>query len=426
MISVILLAWGSSSRFWKNKLKALLWWVPVFLYSLLKFHKREDISEIIIVSSENEIEDYKILQKQFPKIKFVVKWWIERQFSVQNWLEKVSWEFVLIHNWANPLVTDKEIDEVILNTKKYWASVVWKKVKNTLKKVDENWFVISTIPREDIFEVQTPQWLKTEKFKELVEKNSHPVIAKRHDEAIQWNNNSTCHPELVSGSEKIVINWNKNNKIDSEINSEWQGVSTDDVSFFEKENLPVKIVESSEQNFKITTQEDLKKAESFVRQNTRIWFWHDSHKIIENKSWNWMILWWIKISNDLEFEWNSDWDVLIHAICNGIWTAIWEWSLSIYSDKMCKDWITNSMEYLKHIVNKMTKKWYSIWNISASIEWAKPKLEKHIPTMKEEIAQTLFCTTFQIWIACTTWEWLTSFWKWEWLQVFCNVILKKV
>lgn len=380
MISVILLAGGSSSRFWENKLKALLWWIPVFLYSLLKFHKRGDISEIIIVSSKSEIEDYKILQKQFPKIKFVVEWWKERQFSVQNWLKKISWDFVLIHNWANPLVSDWEIDEVILNTKKYWASVVWKKVQNTIKKIDENWFIISTISRENICEVQTPQWLEVKKFRELIEK--------------YWNN-----------SKKIF---------------------TDDVSFFEEENLPVKIVKSSEKNFKITTKEDLKKAETFVRQKIRIWFWHDSHKIIENISWNWMILWWIKISENLEFEWNSDWDVLIHSICNAIWTGIWQWSLSLYSDEMCKKWIKNSEKYLEFIVKEMQKKWYCIGNISASIEWKKPKIEKYIPEIKENLAKNLFCTSFQIWIACTTWEWLTSFWKWEWMQVFVNVILKKI
>lgn len=405
MVSVIILAWGSSSRFWENKLKTLLWWVPVFLYSLLKFHKRDDIWEIIIVSNSSDISDYELLQRDFPKIKYVVEWWCERQFSVKNWLEKVSWEFVLVHNWANPLVTDEEIDNIIFATKKYWAAVVWRKAKNTLKKVDENWFVVNTVSRHDIYEVQTPQGLKTDKFKELV---SEYIIQ--------------------SKAKNTVVNENFHS-LPSALNPEPPALFTDDVSFFEKAWLPVKIVEASEQNFKITTKEDLKKAQCFVRQEIRIWFWHDSHRILERRkeegeSWKWLILWWIKISDDLEFEWNSDWDVLIHSICNAIWTAIWQGSLSLYSDKMCKDWITDSMEYLKHIVQEMRDRWYSVWNLSASIEWARPKLERHIPAMKEKISKALWCSTFQIWIACTTWEWLSSFWKGEWMQVFTNIILK--
>ena len=375
MISVILLAAWSSIRFWNvNKLKALLWWIPVFLHSLVKFYKHPQINEIIIVTSEKEIDDYRLLQKTFPKIKDVVIWWKQRQESVKKWLDKVNNEILLIHNWSNPLVTDLEIEQVIKNTQEYWACAPWLKAINTLKKVDEEMMIKETIPREDIYEVQTPQWVNVKTFRKLVNKKSVKTF-------------------------------------------------TDDVSYFENANLPVKIVLASENNFKITNPSDLLKAENIVRKDLIIWIWHDSHRLIKwDKP---LIIWATEINSDYYFEWNSDWDILLHALCNAIWTAIWEWSLSLYSDKMCKMWQTNSIEYLKHIYKEMKNKGYQIWNLSISIEWKEPKLESFIPKIKENLAKNLECTVFQIWIACTSWEWLTSFWKWEGMQCFVNLILRK-
>lgn len=384
MVSAILLAWWLSNRFWWNKMKALLWWVPIFLHSLIKFYKNPLITEIVIVAKEEEIEDYKLLQKQFPKIKHIVAWGEERQDSVSKWIEFVSNEVTLIHNWANPLVTDNEINDIINATKEYWASAPWLKSKNTLKTVDEHWFVIKTIDRNYVWEMQTPQWINTDKFRKLLE------------------------------------------------NQEWNTVFTDDVSFFEYAWLPVKITQASEQNFKITTQEDLIKAQSFIKQDLRIGIGHDSHRFYEQgkrreeTKQNSIILWWVQILSDKTIDANSDWDVLIHTICNAIWTAIWEWSLSLYSEEMCKNWITDSSEYLKHIVKSMKSKWYVIWNVSASIEAREPKLEKYIPIMKEKLSELIECSTFQIWIACTSWENLTDFGRGLWIQCFVNVILKKI
>ncbi len=380
MVSVILLAAWSSTRFWDwNKLKSLLWWVPVFLHSLAKFYKHPEINEIVIVSTKEEIQDYTLLQKTFPKVKEVIIWWKLRQDSVEKWVEKVTNDIVLIHNWSNPWVSEKEINDVIKWSKEIWACVPWSLVVNTLKQASKDWLIKKTIPRDDIYEVQTPQWVNTKTFKTLI-----------------W---------------KV-----KNEKWKSKI-------FTDDVSYFEEANLPVKIIPASQSNFKITSKQDLDKAQVFVKQELLIWIWHDSHKLI---LWNKpLTLWWIVIESDLHFEGNSDWDVLIHAICNAIWTAIWEWSLSLYSDKMCKDSISDSSKYLEHIIKEMKSRGYIIWNLAATIEWKNPKLEKHIISIKENLSKYLECNPYQIWIACTSWEELTSFWKWEGLQCFVNIILKK-
>jgi len=313
--------------------------------------------------------------KDFPKIKHVVPWGKERQDSVRNWIEKVTGRITLIHNWANPLVGKEEIDAIILAAEEHGTAVVGQKAINTLKQVDENWFVIRTVPRHDIYEVQTPQAVTTEVFRKAMEKWSHETL-------------------------------------------------TDDVSFLERENLPVKIVPSSSRNFKITVQDDLDKAESLINKKQLIGIGHDSHKFTDQQKT--LHLGGIEIACWFWSEGNSNWDALIHAMCNALWTAIGEWSLSLYADKMCKgEGIKDSREYLKHIFKKVQERGYEIGNIACTIEAAKPKLEVHIPKMKEVLSDILGCSSFQIGIACTTWEWLTDFGKWLWLQCFVNLILIK-
>lgn len=378
MFSLILLAGGVSSRFGGgDKLKSLLGWIPVFLHSLARFYRVKDITEIIIVANESSIGDYELLQKDFPKIKHVVKWWAERSDSVRNWMDYVSNDYVLIHNWCNCLVTEKEIDSVMQCTVEYWASCPWKKVVNTVKKVWMDNLVITTVDRSDLYEVQTPQWVNAKQFKLLLRKH------------VSWT-------------------------------------FTDDVSYFEREWLPVKIVEASDQNFKITTTNDLVMANAMHKQDLLCWLGHDSHRFLDcADEYKPLIIWWVEITKELSFEANSDWDVLIHSLCNALWTSIGGWSLSLYADQMCSIWEKSSEAYLAYILNKVNETWYIIWNISISLEWKRPKLEKFIPLIKEQLAKLLGISTYQIWIACTSWEELSDFWKGKWLQCFTMLTLKK-
>jgi len=374
MVSVILLAWGNGTRFGSDKCKALLAGKPVFLHSLQTFHDHNQIKEIIIVAKQEETKDYKTLKTNFPKIKKVVEGWSKRQFSVRNGIQKATQDITLIHNWANPLVSSKEISQTIQATKKYGAAVVGYPAINTLKKVDKNGLVIQTVPRKDIYEVQTPQGVITTKFKKLLTNNSSLV--------------------------------------------------TDDVSFFEHANLPVKIIPCSPNNFKITHPADLTKAESLLNPQIKIWIGHDSHRIDQSKKF--ITLGWIQINCRFGLEGNSDADVLTHSICNAIGTAIGQGSLSKYSDPMChQEDITDSSEYLKHIFSEAQKLGYEIGNLACTIEAKKPKLEKHIPTMKKILSQILNCTTLQIGIACTSGEELSTFGKGLGIQCFAHILLTK-
>ncbi len=148
----------------------------------------------------------------------------------------------------------------------------------------------------------------------------------------------------------------------------------------------------------------------------------DSHRFIEGKP---LVLGGKTISNHPGFDANSDGDVIYHALCNAIGTAIGFGSLSKYADKMCKDGTTDSSKYLEHIFTKVKEKSLKINNISISIECKTPKIEPLVEVFKQNIAKVLETKPENIGISATSGEGLTDFGKGLGIQALCIVSLVK-
>ena len=93
-----------------------------------------------------------------------------RQESVYKALQKVTSDFVIIHDGARPIITKEIISEVIEKTKNLGAVSVMTKTTDTIKEVDENGKIIRTIDRSKLYNTQTPQAFKTSTIKEVHEK----------------------------------------------------------------------------------------------------------------------------------------------------------------------------------------------------------------------------------------------------------------
>ncbi len=155
----------------------------------------------------------------------------------------------------------------------------------------------------------------------------------------------------------------------------------------------------------------------------RVGIGQDSHRFEEGKP---LILAGKTIANHIGFSANSDGDVIYHSICNAIGSAIGKGSISTYADKMClENKITDSSEYVKHILNSAKEKGFSVNNISISIECKTPKIEPIVTDLKKNISQLLEISEEQVGITATTGEKLTSFGKGEGVQVFSIVSLVK-
>lgn len=120
---------------------------------------------------------------------------------------------------------------------------------------------------------------------------------------------------------------------------------------------------------------------------------------------------------------NSDADVVLHALCNSISSISGETILGPVSDKMCKEGITDSAEYLKVALKSLST--YKITHVSISLECLKPKINPKIPEMKKKIATLMNLMPEDIGITATTGEGLTDFGKGLGIQAFSVITVIK-
>jgi 2-C-methyl-D-erythritol 4-phosphate cytidylyltransferase len=216
-VAVILLAGGIGSRMQTPMPKQflLLKSKPLVFYSLDLFLSLSIVHEIIMVC---EPQYRHLLSSVADSIKFAEPG-PRRQDSVYNGLQLVNkeTEFVCIHDCARPLITKDIVLNVMEAAFKYGASVAGVPLKFTIKEVDSDNFVTKTPDRSTLWEIQTPQMMRTELLKRGFE---------------------------IAFDQKLTV--------------------TDDVSLVEIAKHPVKIVESSYSNIKITTPDDLLLAEKLL------------------------------------------------------------------------------------------------------------------------------------------------------------------
>ena len=193
---------------------------PILAYTLETLERSDYISGIIVaVSQGRKKEALKIAKKyNIKKLKRVVIGGATRFKSVFNCLKYVDsdTDYVLIHDGARPFLTEDIIRRVILEAKKVGAALAAMPTTSTIKKVGKNLDVLSTPPRKELWEAQTPQAFK---------------------------------------KEVIVKAYNKNKKIKA----------TDDAMLVELLGKKVKMVKGSYRNIKITTREDLELAKLLIK-----------------------------------------------------------------------------------------------------------------------------------------------------------------
>lgn len=202
---------------------------PVIYYALKAFQDSSFIEEIILVAGKGE-EAYcrtEIVERfRFTKVKKIVEGGKERYHSVANALKVTEGTgYVFIHDGARPFLSAEILLRAYDAVKEHHACVVGMPVKDTIKIVDKDCFAENTPNRETLWQVQTPQVFTIALAKEAYE-------------------------SLLIKEEELKA----------------QGIRiTDDAMVVETLlRHPVKLVEGSYQNIKITTPEDLQIAETFL------------------------------------------------------------------------------------------------------------------------------------------------------------------
>ena len=133
--------------------------------------------------------------------------------------------YVFIHDGARPFLTEAILEATYREACRHRACVAAVPVKDTIKIADKDGFVVETPDRSHLWTVQTPQVFEASLIAE-----AYRMLFRRQAEA---------------GAVPV----------------------TDDAMVLESMlGIPVKLVEASYKNIKITTPEDLQMAEVFLHQ----------------------------------------------------------------------------------------------------------------------------------------------------------------
>lgn len=162
--------------------------------------------------------------------------------------------------------------------------------------------------------------------------------------------------------------------------------------------------------------------------NFRIGLGQDSHPVkkVTGKNNNPLKLGGVLISEEIECLAESDGDVIIHALCNALNTAVGYGSLSLYATEMCRLGIRDSREYLKKALLLVKDKGYRVSNISISVETNAIKLEDYREKMQKVLSAIMEIKNDEVGISFTSGEGLTSFGKGEGIQVLASVLITKI
>lgn len=166
----VILGAGNGTRMGIDKSKMLLDinGKTVIERSLDAFLDLPEIDEIIVVCRECDVETFSELITD-ESVSFVIGG-ETRQESVRNAVEMIEQcDYLVIHDGARPLVTQKVILNTLDKAAAYGAAATGVRVKDTVKVVDSSLLITDTPDRSSLISIQTPQIFKFDLYKKALE-----------------------------------------------------------------------------------------------------------------------------------------------------------------------------------------------------------------------------------------------------------------
>lgn len=192
-VGAVIAAAGSSSRMGgRDKLAEPLDGIPVILRTLAAVEAVPEIREIVVVTREDRVEEYRRLLGQCSRLRAVVPGGSTRQESVRNGVRALSLDCTLaaIHDGARPLVTPEVFARCIEAARSCGAATAAVPVKDTIKLADEAGRVLDTPDRSRLWAVQTPQIFDRERYLRAAEEAERRGLSCTDDcqlfEAMGW------------------------------------------------------------------------------------------------------------------------------------------------------------------------------------------------------------------------------------------------
>lgn len=257
-------------------------------------------------------------------------------------LKDIAPNTVLIHDAARPFVDLGLISRVIEALKTSPGALPVLPVLDTLKRGPRtlDGFVASTVDRGDLWRAQTPQ-------------------------GFHYNEILAAHRRFAGAA------------------------LTDDSAVAERAGLAVRLVEGDENNIKMTTSDDFRRAERWLSTpvETRTGLGFDVHRFCAGGR---IMLCGVPIPHSFSLEGHSDADVGLHALTDALLGAIGAGDIGTHFPPSNPQWRGASSEvFLRHAGTLVTKAGGRIINLDITVVCEEPRIAPYRKAMCARISDIL-------------------------------------
>jgi len=338
--------------------------LPVLTRSIAAFASHPRVDEILVVIHPDDAGLYAAASAPYAeRLRKPVQGGARRQDSVRAGLEalnEVRPASVLIHDAARPFVEPALIARVIDCLAAHEAALPCLPVTDTLKWVSHG-RVVGTAERDQLFRAQTPQGFR---FDAILA--AHRAAAK--EPAREF---------------------------------------TDDAGVAEWYGLDVVLVEGSEGNRKLTTAEDLRRADEELQPKAargggtmRVASGYDVHAFGPGDA---VVLCGVRIPHGKKLIGHSDADVALHALTDALLGAIAEGDIGVHFPPSDARWRGAPSEvFLRHAAGKVKERGGTIVHADITLICEGPRIGPYREEMRARVAEMLALEPGQVSIKATT------------------------
>jgi 2-C-methyl-D-erythritol 4-phosphate cytidylyltransferase / 2-C-methyl-D-erythritol 2,4-cyclodiphosphate synthase len=281
----------------------------------------------------------------------------QRQDSVRNGLDSLAEmapDLVLVHDGARPFLDHAIIERVIGALAEHPGAVAALPVRDTVKRGGET--VTATIDRTSLWRAQTPQGFR------------YTAIREAHRAAAGLD-------------------------------------LSDDAAVAERAGLAVALVQGSEDNFKITTMDDLHRAERLLasqRGDIRTGQGFDVHAFGPGDR---VMLCGVEVPHSHGLVGHSDADVGLHALTDAVLGALGAGDIGMHFPPSDPQWRgAASHRFLRHAADLVAKAGGAIAHADVTLICERPKIGPHRAEMVRRIAEILALPEGRVSVKATTTE----------------------
>lgn len=172
MLSVIIVAAGSSERMGFDKVFAPIAGKPMIAYTIDAFERTSCVDKIVLVGRGDSLPEFRKLLPTKTKVSNIVPGGAERSDSVRAGLKHVDpkSDFVAVHDAARPMIAPEKIQLVFEACCAHGAATLAEPITDTLKRAhvdlaasgqpEPSLMVTESVDRKQLYAMQTPQIFK--------------------------------------------------------------------------------------------------------------------------------------------------------------------------------------------------------------------------------------------------------------------------